>query len=118
MCTPQVAGTTGKVRLEGDDDAEGASTEEHGEAILKALGIIKRNEVVYPPTGLAFCTCFHSHIFKPCEVIIYYTERCILDACFFSWLPRRMVSCQSISCLLLIVSRLIRPRRSINLKCR
>lgn len=59
MCTPQVAGTTGKVRLEGDDDAEGASTEEHGEAILEALGIIKRNEVIHPSTGLAFLTAAH-----------------------------------------------------------
>ena len=40
-----MAGTTGKVRLEGDDDAEGASTEEHGRAILLALGPAKRNEV-------------------------------------------------------------------------
>ena len=40
-----MAGTTGKVRLEGDDDAEGASTEEHGKAILEALGMDKRNEV-------------------------------------------------------------------------
>ena len=35
---PQVAGTSGKVRLDGDDDAEGASTEEQGAAILAALG--------------------------------------------------------------------------------
>ncbi len=41
----QVAGTSGKVRLEGDDDAEGASTEQQGAAIREALGMETRNKV-------------------------------------------------------------------------
>lgn len=40
----QVAGTTGNVRLDGDDDEEGASTEEQGAAILAAFGYARRNE--------------------------------------------------------------------------
>jgi len=40
-----VAGTSGKVRLEGDDDAEGASTEQQGAAIREALGTETRNKV-------------------------------------------------------------------------
>ena len=47
----QVAGTSGKVRLDGDDDAEGASTEEQGAAILAAFGITRRNEVRWPHTA-------------------------------------------------------------------
>lgn len=45
----QVAGTTGKVRLDGNDDEEGASTEEQGAAILAAFGYARRNEVTHPP---------------------------------------------------------------------
>ncbi len=40
-----MAGTSGKVRLEGDDDAEGASTEQQGAAIREALGMETRNKV-------------------------------------------------------------------------
>ena len=40
-----MAGTSGKVRLEGDDDAEGASTEQQGAAIREALGTETRNKV-------------------------------------------------------------------------
>lgn len=43
--TRQVAGTTGKVHLDGGDDEEGASTEEQGAAILAAFGFARRNEV-------------------------------------------------------------------------
>ena len=43
-----MAGTSGKVRLEGDDDAEGASTEQQGAAIREALGMDTRNKVRLP----------------------------------------------------------------------
>ncbi|KAK9804294.1 hypothetical protein WJX72_005256 [[Myrmecia] bisecta] len=42
----KVAGTTGRVRLDGDDDDEGASTEAHGNAIIEALGQQRRNQVL------------------------------------------------------------------------
>jgi hypothetical protein len=42
----QVAGTSGKVVLEGGSDDEGASTEAHGRAIVDILGRDKRNEVL------------------------------------------------------------------------
>lgn len=42
----QVAGTSGKVVLEGGSDDEGASTEAQGRAILDVLGMDKRNEVL------------------------------------------------------------------------
>ncbi len=55
----QVAGTTGNVRLDGDDDEEGASTEEQGAAILAAFGYARRNEVapqtLFPAPGQAGC---------------------------------------------------------------
>ena len=41
----QVAGTSGKVHIDGDSDDEGASTEAHGAAITEALGWQRRNEV-------------------------------------------------------------------------
>ena len=41
----QVAGTSGKVHVDGDSDDEGASTEAHGAAITEALGWQRRNEV-------------------------------------------------------------------------
>jgi hypothetical protein len=40
----QVAGTSGKVHIDGDSDDEGASTEAHGAAISEALGWQRRNE--------------------------------------------------------------------------
>lgn len=40
----QVAGTSGKVHVDGDSDDEGASTEAHGAAITEALGWLRRNE--------------------------------------------------------------------------
>lgn len=42
----QVAGTSGKVVLEGGSDDEGASTEAHGRAIVDILGKERRNEVL------------------------------------------------------------------------
>ena len=42
----QVAGTSGKVVLEGGSDDEGASTEAHGRAIVDILGKARRNEVL------------------------------------------------------------------------
>eukprot|EP00245_Coleochaete_scutata_P006610 TRINITY_DN2110_c0_g4_i1.p1 TRINITY_DN2110_c0_g4~~TRINITY_DN2110_c0_g4_i1.p1 ORF type:complete len:1158 (-),score=253.89 TRINITY_DN2110_c0_g4_i1:298-3738(-) len=42
----KVAGTSGKVVLEGGSDDEGASTEAHGRAIKEVLGEDKRNEVL------------------------------------------------------------------------
>ena len=42
----QVAGTSGKVHIDGDSDDEGASTEAHGAAITEALGWQRRNEVI------------------------------------------------------------------------
>lgn len=42
----QVAGTSGKVHIDGDSDDEGASTEAHGAAITEALGWQRRNEVM------------------------------------------------------------------------
>ena len=42
----QVAGTSGKVVLEGGSDDEGASTEAHGRAIVDILGKDRRNEVL------------------------------------------------------------------------
>ena len=45
-CLPlQVAGTSGKVHIDGDSDDEGASSEAHGSAIIEALGWDRRNEV-------------------------------------------------------------------------
>jgi len=41
-----VAGTSGKVVLEGGSDDEGASTEAQGRAILDVLGVDKRNDVL------------------------------------------------------------------------
>ena len=41
----QVAGTSGKVHIEGDSDDEGTSSEAHGSAIIEALGWERRNEV-------------------------------------------------------------------------
>lgn len=41
----KVAGTSGKVKLDGGSDDEGAATEVHGQAILKALGRERRDEV-------------------------------------------------------------------------
>lgn len=40
----QVAGTSGKVHIDGDSDDEGVSSEEHGSAIIEALGWERRNE--------------------------------------------------------------------------
>ena len=40
----QVAGTSGKVHIDGDSDDEGISSEEHGSAIIEALGWDRRNE--------------------------------------------------------------------------
>lgn len=42
----KVAGTSGKVVLEGGSDDEGASTEAHGRAIVDVLGRDRRNEVL------------------------------------------------------------------------
>lgn len=42
----KVAGTSGKVVLEGGSDDEGASTEAHGRAIVDVLGRERRNEVL------------------------------------------------------------------------
>lgn len=42
----KVAGTSGKVQLQGGSDDEGASTEAHGRAIIEVLGREKRNEVL------------------------------------------------------------------------
>ncbi|KAL3681502.1 hypothetical protein R1sor_024458 [Riccia sorocarpa] len=42
----KVAGTSGKVVLEGGSDDEGASTEAHGRAIVEILGKERRNEVL------------------------------------------------------------------------
>ena len=42
---PQVAGTSGKVQQTADEDAEGISSDAHGQAILEALGLERRNEV-------------------------------------------------------------------------
>ena len=51
MCT-QVAGISGKVRIEGEDE-EGIYTEAQGKAIIEALGLERRNEVsTYPPKSL------------------------------------------------------------------
>lgn len=44
-CALQVAGTSGKVHIDGDSDDEGISSEEHGSAIIEALGWERRNEV-------------------------------------------------------------------------
>ena len=41
-----MAGTSGKVVLEGGSDDEGASTEAQGRAILDVLGLERRNEVL------------------------------------------------------------------------
>ena len=54
-----MAGTTGKVRLDGDDDDEGASTEEQGAAILAAFGFARRNEagpLLPTPSPPSTCT--------------------------------------------------------------
>ncbi|XP_024522570.1 protein ILITYHIA isoform X2 [Selaginella moellendorffii] len=42
----KVAGTSGKVVLEGGSDDEGASTEAHGRAIVDILGSQRRNEIL------------------------------------------------------------------------
>jgi hypothetical protein len=41
----KVAGTSGKVVVDGGSDDEGISTEAHGAAIIEALGMDRRNEV-------------------------------------------------------------------------
>ena len=45
----QVAGTSGRVVLDGGEDEEGISTEAQGNAVLQALGIERRNEVCHVP---------------------------------------------------------------------
>ncbi|GBF89654.1 hypothetical protein Rsub_02372, partial [Raphidocelis subcapitata] len=42
----KVAGTSGKVKLDGGSDDEGAASEAHGQAILAALGRQRRDEVL------------------------------------------------------------------------
>ena len=49
MCT-QVAGISGKVRIEGEDE-EGIYTEAQGKAIIETLGLERRNEVSTYPSG-------------------------------------------------------------------
>ena len=55
----QVAGTSGKVRLD-DSEEEGLSTEAQGAAIIEALGLAQRNQVRQPAHSpavmLAQCT--------------------------------------------------------------
>jgi len=46
MSCAQVAGTSGKVVIDGGSDDEGASTEAHGRAIVDVLGRQRRNEVL------------------------------------------------------------------------
>ncbi len=46
MSCVQVAGTSGKVVIDGGSDDEGASTEAHGRAIVDVLGRQRRNEVL------------------------------------------------------------------------
>ena len=41
----QVAGTSGKIQMDGESDEEGLSSEAHGAAIIEALGLERRNEV-------------------------------------------------------------------------
>lgn len=41
----QVAGTSGKIQMDGESDEEGLSSEAHGAAIIEALGWERRNEV-------------------------------------------------------------------------
>jgi hypothetical protein len=41
----QVAGTSGKVQVDGGSDDEGAAQENYGAAIMEALGAERRNEV-------------------------------------------------------------------------
>ena len=45
MLELQVAGTSGKVQMDGESDEEGLSSEAHGAAIIEALGWERRNEV-------------------------------------------------------------------------
>ena len=45
----QVAGTSGKVQQNADEDTEGISSEEHALAIAEVLGVQRRNEVCMPP---------------------------------------------------------------------
>ena len=47
----QVAGTSGRVVLDGGEDEEGISTEAQGNAVLQALGIERRNEVCRIPSS-------------------------------------------------------------------
>ena len=44
----QVAGTSGKIQMDGESDEEGLSSEAHGAAIIDALGWERRNEVGAP----------------------------------------------------------------------
>ncbi|KIY91964.1 Translational activator GCN1 [Monoraphidium neglectum] len=47
----KVAGTTGRVKVDGGSDDEGAASEAHGQAILQALGRQRRDEPKpWPPT--------------------------------------------------------------------
>ena len=45
-----MAGTTGKVIVDGGEDEEGVSTEAQGRAVLEALGEQRRNEVSLSPS--------------------------------------------------------------------
>ena len=51
----QVAGTSGRVVVDGGEDDEGISTEAQGNAVLQALGLERRNEV-RPHKVTAGCT--------------------------------------------------------------
>jgi hypothetical protein len=53
----QVAGTSGKVHIDGDSDEEGASSEAHGSAIIEALGWDRRNEACVPSLQTLMSTC-------------------------------------------------------------
>jgi hypothetical protein len=48
----QVAGTSGKVQMEGESDDEGTSSEAHGSAIIEALGWERRNEARLLPAAV------------------------------------------------------------------
>ncbi len=45
-CSIQVAGTSGKIQLDGDSDDEGPAHESYGEAILEVLGAERRAELL------------------------------------------------------------------------
>jgi hypothetical protein len=55
----KIAGTSGKVKLDGGSDEEGAATESYANALVATLGVDTRNRVL-ARLYLVRCVCVHT----------------------------------------------------------